>query len=270
MAGTQGDHKSPLMAEEHEEKENEERWLLTYADMITLLVAFFIMMYSLSVLNLEKFKQFAFAIRSGFTGEMDGKKGENIINQSNNISVDPFVISTGGEGKNAMERKSNLGNKSNVNDSIFASIKKEIENLKINKKLLGVINLEEREGNLYIVILTDRIFFKTGEAELTEEAKEILKEIGKILKPLSNEISIEGYTSDSEIINPKYRNNWELSAARAISVIEFFESKMQINPQRMSLTGYGQWRKFSKSENEKIEDRVVIAVMKKTFKKGGK
>lgn len=252
--------------EEHEEKENHERWLLTYADMITLLVAFFIMMYSMSVLNLAKFKQFAMSIRSGFTGEMEGKKGENMISQNSNVSVDPFIINPSANEKLGKEKKSDIGGRSE-NDAIFSKLKEQILNLNINKKFQGLIDITQREGNIYIVILTDKIFFKPGMADLTKEAEQLLTEIGKIIRPLNNEISVEGYTSTTPPANNIYRNNWDLSAARAVSVINFFQDNGFVRPERLSLTGYGQWRPvFGVSEANEKNDRVIIAILRKTLK----
>jgi chemotaxis protein MotB len=251
--------------------DNEERWLLTYADMMTLLVAFFIMMYSMSVLNLAKFKQIALSIKSGFMGEMEGKKGQAVINEDNNMSIQPIVLtkSTADESGGA-KSMTNETSAVSANDAIFANLKKQLIDLKISKKLQGLIDIQQKEGNIYIVIITDKIFFKPGDAVLTDPAKEILTDIGGMLKPLKNEVSVEGYTSVTPPAKSLYRNNWELSAARAVSVISFFQSESKIEPARLSLTGYGQWRPvFGAKDTDEKNDRVLIAVMKKTFR-GGK
>jgi chemotaxis protein MotB len=250
--------------------DNEERWLLTYADMMTLLVAFFIMMYSMSVLNLAKFKQIALSIKSGFMGEMEGKKGQNVINEESNMSIQPIVLTKPSEENAGAKNISNESNGTADNDAIFANLKKQLIDLKISKKLQGLIDIQQKEGNIYIVIITDKIFFKPGDAVLTDPAKDILTDIGGMLKPLKNEVSVEGYTSVTPPAKSLYRNNWELSAARAVSVISFFQSESRIEPARLSLTGYGQWRPvFGVKDTDEKNDRVLIAVMKKTFR-GGK
>jgi len=105
---------------------------------------------------------------------------------------------------------------------------------------------------------------------LTEDAKAILTDIGGMLKPLKNEISVEGYTSTTPPAESLFKNNWELSAARAVSVISFFQNTSMLEPERLSLTGYGQWRPlFGGKGGDEKNDRVLIAVMKKTFR-GGK
>jgi chemotaxis protein MotB len=260
--GAQG---SGGFSEEPEEKENEERWLLTYADMMTLLVAFFIMMYSMSVLNLAKFKQLAMSIKSGFMGEMEGKKGETVVAEEKDLSVEPIVVSKPGE--EGGQLMNNAGGQT-PNDAIFSELKSQLEQLKLSKKLQGILDIKEKKGNIYIVIVTDKIFFLPGEAVLTDDAKSILKDIGALLQPLGNEITVEGYTSATPPANSRYENNWELSAARSISVINFFVQVNGLSPERLSLTGYGQWRPMFGGADDAKNDRVVIAVMKKTFKGG--
>jgi chemotaxis protein MotB len=261
--GTSGS--SPL--DEPEEKENEDRWLLTYSDMMTLLVAFFIMMYSMSVLNLAKFKQVALSIKSGFMGEMEGKKGESVVAEKDNISIEPIVVSNQGAAEST--NKATKNNMEAENDAIFSELKLQLINLKISKKLQGIIDIKEKSGNIYIVIVTDKIFFRPGEAALTEDAKAILLDIGALLVPIHNEITVEGYTSTTPPVESKFENNWELSAARSISVINFFIQVNGLIPERLSLTGYGQWRPMFGGAEDAKNDRVVIAIMKKTFK-GGK
>ncbi len=245
----------PNFQDEHEPEENNERWLLTYADLITLLVAFFIMMYSMSIINLQKFQDLALSLRSGFGGDSTGKKGESIIGEKKSLGVMPVRV----------DNKAGKGEKS-AQDSVFGEVKKQLEELVAMKKLQGIVDIKEREGNLYIVIVTDKIFFEPGDAVLTEHAKEILFEIGKVIKNAGREISVEGYTSNVRPVD-KYADNWELSAARAINVIKFFNTSNGINQQIMSLTGYGEWRPyFAVKGAEGNNDRVAIALMKKTFK----
>lgn len=250
--------------EEEAVHENEERWLLTYADMMTLLVAFFIMMYSMSVLNMAKFQQLAVSVKSGFTGDMEAKKGDTMMGDSKSMTIDPIVISKPGGEKGGKVNRA-LGE--DPSDTIFADLKQQMIDLQISKKLQGIIDIKEKEGNLYIVIITDKIFFLPGKAELTEEAKVILGDIGGMIKPLRNEITVEGYTSITPPADEGFRNNWELSAGRSISVIEFFQDVTLVEPERLSLTGYGEYRPlFNKNTASADNDRVVIAVMKKTFK----
>lgn len=257
MSGNQG--QIPGVDEDEGGHENHERWLLTYADMITLLVAFFMMLYSMSVMNLQKFQEVAISIKSGFGGEDMANKSQDMIGVDNPTGVLPIKI----DSKPAK-------NEIKVDASIFADVKKQISDLIINKKLQNIMDVKMREGNIYIVLLTDKIFFPQGDAILTEDAKSILKDVGQIIEPLRKEISVEGYTASVSPDSLKFRSNWELSAARSISVINFFTSECSIEQKRMSLTGYGEWRPYFATElSSEKNDRVAIAILKKDFK-GGK
>lgn len=238
--------------------ENHERWLLTYADMITLLVAFFMMLYSMSIMDLKKFEEVAISIRSGFGGEDNIKRSKDIIGVENSMGVVPIKV----ENKQSQSESESL--------SVLAEVKQQILDLVALKKLQNIVDVKMREGNIYIIMLTDKIFFPQGDAILTEEAKLILKDIGVILAPLKKEISVEGYTATVLPNAEKFKSNWELSAARSISVISYFSMECGIDQQRMSLTGYGEWRPYFTSElTSEKNDRVAIAILKRDLK-GGK
>lgn len=253
--------------EEPEVPQNEERWLLTYSDMMTLLVAFFIMMYSVSVINLAKFKELTKSVKNSLAGQMEGKNGEAAVIDKGNIAIESVIPNNQGGKDNELAPSTSGG--VNPTDAIFNELKHQLMDLKISKKLQGMIDIKERGGNIYIVIVTDKIFFRPGEAVLTDEAKDILKNIGALLSPMHNEITVEGYTSSVPPSSNKFENNWELSAARLISVINFFIQVNNLAPERLSLTGYGQWRPMFGGPEDMKNDRVIIAVLKKTAK-GGK
>jgi chemotaxis protein MotB len=245
----------PGVDEDEGAHENHERWLLTYADMITLLVAFFMMLYSMSVMNLQKFQEVAISIKSGFGGEDTKKISRQMIGAENSMGVVPVKI------------ENKLGKNESKDVSIFAEVKQQIQDLIMNKKLQNIMDVKMREGNIYIVLLTDKIFFPQGDAVLTDDAKSILKDLGQIIEPLKKEVSVEGYTATVPPDSLKFKSNWELSAARSITVINFFTAECGIEQQRMSLTGYGEWRPYFATElTSEKNDRVAIAILKKDFK----
>ncbi|MCD4813478.1 OmpA family protein [bacterium] len=264
----------------HEEEENAERWLLTYADMITLLVAFFMMMYSMSVINLEKFKAAAIGIRSGFNGPSIGKKqsGDSMIERGVShrpmpqvdimamppISQKSQVVPQGKIAKRAGNRKTGM--------TAAQRRAKRVDKLsgKINKSLVGVTQgdaarvVRERKG-VSIELVGDLIFFPKGTAQLNDEAENILLAVSGVLSSLANEVSIEGYTSPfTQEGNSHFRNSWELSTARAMAVVNFLMEGKKINPARVSVTGFGQYRPEKNSRGTTVaknrDDRVRIFI----------
>lgn len=252
-----------------EEEENQERWLLTYSDMITLLVAFFMMMYSMSVLNLEKFKNAAVGIRSGFNSPAMGLKqtGDSLLEKGVSPQVQP-KIEMPLEPPIAMHMKPkppkpqpSARRPGEPRQTRAERVNKLVEEL--NRNLTGVTHgssarvVAEKTG-VSIELVGNLIFFPAGSAELSAEAKNILIAVSSALRPLSNEISVEGYTAQFEPTPTNhFRNSWELSAARAMAVVQYLTETSRISPGRISLTGYGQYRP---SQLNASNDKVRIFV----------
>lgn len=256
-----------------EEHENAERWLLTYADMITLLVAFFMMMYSMSVINLEKFKQAAIGIRSGFNGPtLQGKEsGDSIIEKGYRpLLVDnpkPVVVPTKEPLISEPRSINPVPAKSRAQEARARRVGALME--KINRSLAGAASskstrvVAENKG-VSIELIGDMIFFPKNSTELSEEAKRVLRAVSLILGQVPNEISVEGHTSSTDKAGG-YSTSWELSTARATGVVKFILSVANnIDPRRIGVTGYGEYRPApgnkSKSAPSPNNDRVRVFI----------
>lgn len=269
-----------------EEEENQERWLLTYADMITLLVAFFMMMYSMSVINLEKFRKAAIGIRSGFNGPaLDSKNnGDTLLEKSERqavvAKVEAFVppreIARGPEmlrpqpvralphaipksAAPAKQVKKKPGKPVVTRADRVADLVK-----KINQSLGAIqpgktVKVIGETRGVAIELIGEPIFFPKDTAQLSAEAKRLLNSLAKILSSLPNEISVEGHASWFEAPQgAPFSNSWELSTARGTTVVEYLLRSGNINPKLVSVTGYGHYR--PESERHKDNDRVRIFV----------
>jgi chemotaxis protein MotB len=265
----------------HEEEENQERWLLTYADMITLLVAFFMMMYSMSVINLEKFKAAAMGIRSGFNGPIinEKKSGDSMINQGTktvplaqvNI-LDPLKKprtdkgtkeDTGlGMGLGLIGQPGKGGGRgtASANQAMGEQAGKELTPGQLRAKRVGeltqkiatrlktiqgigkLVKVTPRNKGVAIELMGDLIFFPKQSAFLSDKAREILSQVAVILAEIPNEVSVEGHTGKFGADNSAFESSWELSTARGTAVVKFLLKKADIHPQRVSITGYGQFR----------------------------
>jgi chemotaxis protein MotB len=230
------------------EEENQERWLLTYADMITLLVAFFMMMYSMSVLNLEKFKQAAIGIRSGFNGEAlkENQAGESIIEKGSAPAVAPELPKvlalpekkSDESGNRARQLKQQREERQTLRAKRIGELTE-----KINQRLASLTGathstrvLPEAKG-VAIELVGDLVFFPRGSAELSADAKKILGAVANVLSDVPNEISAEGHANSAP---PS--GSWELSTTRATKVVKFLLQAGKIDPRRVSVTGYGEYR----------------------------
>lgn len=221
------------------------RWVLTYADMITLLMAFFIMLYSMSILNVNKFKQVAVSVRSGFAGMVEGQ-GKSILSSSGQFSVKPSAID--GE---------SVGVPWRVVQQVQRFIKEE--------GLQNSVKLRADGRGLIVSMATDTVAFQMGQVDLTPKAKSVLNSLGGMLKDIPNSIVVEGHTCDIPTRSDKYPSNVHLSAARASNVAYYLIHNVGVPPQRVAVAGYGEWKPLVPNSNDKnrgLNRRVDLVIMK--------
>lgn len=236
--------KRPHHAEEHE---NEERWLLTYADLITLLMAFFIIMYALSQVDAEKFRKMSVSLSDAF----------------HTPRVTPLELPGYGMGGGVHHTTENSGNEK----------PKETQLQKLGGQLQEMIKLEGL-GNSVAVIsgpgghkltlrLADSLLFDPGSAVLTLPAKDLIGRISAIVVKAGKQVRIEGHTDNVPIHNAQYESNWQLSTARAASVILTLIEGHGIPPEMLSASGYGEYRPLAPNdtpENRARNRRVEFVI----------
>lgn len=223
------------------------RWLLTYADMITLLMAFFIMLYSMSILNLNKFQEVAVSIRSGFAGLVEGQ-GKSILASSGQFSVKPSAIQ--GESVGVPWR-----------------VVKHFQRMIKEEKLENLVKLRADDRGLIVSMASDKVVFERGQVNLTPKALGILDSIGPMLREIPNTIIVEGHTCDLPISNAQCPSNVHLSAARAANVAYYLIHNVGIPAERISVAGYAETRPLvpNTSEANRAMNRRVDLVLAKSI-----
>lgn len=228
-----------------EDQDNHERWLVSYADFITLLFAFFVVMYSISSIEIGKYKQLTNSIGTAFSG--DGSSGVNQTStekglgskgviESNSSIIKPLPLSHLYTEKMRRER-----------DSMAKT------GLEVSNKLAPMIN----EGKIQVIQtsrgiridIQDNLLFSAGSAELSPAANAIISEIVPLIKDNQRKIQVEGHTDNIPIHNAMFYSNWELSAVRASSVVRLL-SYLGISEKRLSATGLGASQPISENETE--------------------
>ncbi|MGE5328598.1 MAG: flagellar motor protein MotB [Deltaproteobacteria bacterium] len=241
------------MPQPEPEKENSERWLLTYSDLITLLLTFFIILYSISQQDAAKFQQVAESLNGALTGSKE------IVGESPGISQI--------QGKSGFHLEVNNEEKEKAEQNKLKEIKKKVEALAKKEGLQSSISVTLEERGVAIRIV-DRVLFNSGYADLTPQADNILRSIGKILYTSQGQyIRIEGHT-DNVPISGKFASNWELSSSRATNVLRLFIDKAGINPRILSAVGYGEYRPLASNSNEEGRTknrRVEIVILNTKF-----
>lgn len=232
----------------HEEHENHERWLVSYADFITLLFAFFVVMYSISSINEGKYK----ILSETLTG---------VFNQPDR-SIKPIPV--GDERPRTTEPDRSMVDEA-ASQQIAASTLQNIAD-SIRDAFGGLLQsdqLKVRGNELWIEIeLSSGLLFPSGDALPNDEAFEIIEKIAKILAPYGNPVHVEGFTDNQPIKTAQYPTNWELSTARAASIVRMLAMD-GVDPSRLAAVGYGEFQPVADNgtaEGRARNRRVVLVV----------
>lgn len=222
-----------------EEHENLERWLVSYADFITLLFAFFVVMYAISQVNEGKYKVLSDALIQAFKDPTTATPLPR--------AVDPKSTSVMPSQQAVLPKKS---------DPQAAQVKKETEKMKgIAKDLMKVMERLVKSGQVKVtqsargiaVEINASVLFASGQANLEGESVMVLKAVAEVLTEVDNNIQVEGYTDNAPINSLLYPSNWELSSARASSVARLFVDG-GIAPDRLVVLGYGENRPMASND----------------------
>jgi chemotaxis protein MotB len=216
---------------QHEEHENHERWLVSYADFITLLFAFFVVMYAISSINEGKYRVLSDSLVNAF---------KNAPSSMQPVEFDARLAAGSGTKpiKAAPPKRTDA--------EIDPRIKKQTENMKqIAQDLLKVMAPLIKEGQVKVtqslrgvtIEINAAVLFAAGQAVLEGEPVKVLSAVAEVLAGVPNKIQVEGHTDDSPIGTPQYPSNWELSTARASSVVRLFAAN-GVAADRMVAVGY--------------------------------
>lgn len=210
---------------EEEEKENKE-WLQTYADTITLVLTFFVLLYSFSTIDAKKFQEISTALQSVLSGQDSSSILE--FKMSGEVPIVGSPIDLGLSDSEEMYQK--------IKGFIDSNNLKDTVQIKTDSR--GVI-----------MELKDNILFDIGNAEIKEPSKAILDKINSLISTFPNEVVVEGHTDNVPIHTEKYPSNWELSTQRAVNVLKYFVQVKGQNPQRFQAAGYGEYRPIAPNNN---------------------
>jgi chemotaxis protein MotB len=225
--------------------ENEERWLLTYSDLITLLFVLFVVMYAISTTDARKFIALAQSVSAAFNADvMQGQQAISINNgQDTTVQQDQSASGT-----------------SPVQSDLNA-IKAALEDYAIGQGLGGEVEVGMAPQGI-VIRLNDALLFSSGRANLDDHARSLVKQVVTIIKPLPNAVRIEGNTDDRSPDGILFSSNWDLSTARALSVLKAMVD-MQMDPARLSALGNAQYNPItpnvddaSRSKNRRVD--IVI------------
>lgn len=248
-----------MSKKKHEEEHVDEAWLLPYSDMLTLLLALFIVMFAMGETDKAKFETMSKEFNVIFSG------GSGAMDSSGN-SIMPMNES--GESQSSENSGTNIdGNSdSKMEQDKMVEIKQNLEE-EINKQgYSDKIKVDINEEGLYISI-QELALFDSGRADILNDMSPLLLKISEFIKGLSNNIRIAGYTDDVPISNSNFRSNWDLSAIRAINVMNFMVNYGGISEEKLSIQAYGQYKPISSNDTEegKAKNRRVEIILVRNY-----
>ena len=228
----------------HEEHENHERWLVSYADFITLLFAFFVVMYSISSVNVGKYRTVSESIKAALNP---------IVSPPS--SPTPLALSTS---KAALTAPDSPGNK----EVAIRKLRNLVKGIKVSPQLAMVRITEKVNGDIVITI-PDQLLFNSGEAAVRPEALRFLEGLGTAIVELNRHTRIEGHTDNVPIRTAQFPSNWELSSTRAVMVVRVLSELYGVPVDHLAAVGHAETRPVTanadaeqRAKNRRVE--VVI------------
>jgi len=244
--------------EEHEEHENHERWLITYADMITLLMVLFIVLFAIGQTDLEKFRRLQAGLAESFGNDGVLESGDGLLPELARIEVPDAAEAAAALSARDHARAAIAQDRAALED-VAAVID---ERLGAAGTRTSVALRVDRRG-LVVTIVTDQVLFDPGSATVRPEGDALLRSIADALADLPNPVTVEGHTDDRPISTGHFASNWELSTARATSVLRLLQRHAAIPPDRLAAAGYADTRPIADNatpEGRAANRRVEVVV----------
>jgi chemotaxis protein MotB len=277
----------------HEEHTNHEAWAIPYGDLITLLLAFFVVMYAMSSVNEGKYRVLSDSLVAAFRGSprtlQPIQVGEKQVGSGADISMSvvqqamlegqpremlepaPIKISDlqRAGSRNAPDQAPSSETLASKVDAEIDAAARELESVakEVEEAMKDLIEenliVVRRQGLWVEVEIRTDILFASGVATLSPQAIEIIKQLAATLKPFPNPIRVEGHTDDRPINTRAFPSNWELSAARAASVVHLF-TREGMSPARLAVIGLGEYRPAQSNataEGRNANRRVLLVIL---------
>lgn len=222
-------------------------WMITYSDMITILMCLFIMFFVMSAKENTKLSE----IKDDLNAKVDGleivneelnNENKELIEENQSLSMTLFQITD-------LEELE-------TSDEEFISFLRE-------NNLLNQITIDQTEKGL-LIRFKNSILFDSGKSEITEQGYLVLAQIGEKLKEIDNDIIVEGYTDNIPMKSERFPSNWELSASRAINVVKYFIDNVGVDEERLAFSGWGERKSIAdnttaegRAQNRRIEITIL-------------
>lgn len=224
--------------------ENHERWLVSYADFITLLFAFFVVMFASAQSGKGKAAEVSESVRNALEHGQLSSAVSTVLGRGRHESKRPPITKAPTkerENPAPPEPEKHAADLAPYLDVLQKGLEKELKSGKLEVKL---------SARGLIISMREAAFFSSGAETVSPSSMETLERIAPIVRSLPNPVRLEGHTDSRPIHTPRFRNNWELSAARSIAMLEILRDKFGVPEQRMAVAGYGENAPTDTNETE--------------------
>jgi len=246
------------------EEKGAPKWMVTFSDMMTLILVFFILLFSMSVVDAQKFRAIAdsFQDRAVFDFYPSVVPFENPA-EDRDVKDDPFESEVD-PFESFMEM-----DEEEINEQLDELFEEVTEYLEVNELTEQISASRDDRG--VVLVLQEQALFETARADIIDEAEPFLGKVGTLLSTIPNMVKVEGHTDNRPISTPQFPSNWELSGARASSVIRFLIDEETLEPGRFLAVGYGDTRPVApnnSADNFQQNRRVVLVISDPTYSEG--
>jgi chemotaxis protein MotB len=243
-----------MAKKKHPEHVNHERWLVSYADFITLLFAFFVVMFATSQTDSVKVGKFADSFSKAIQWTVFSAEGAGFLEGA---PSNPGVASDNAATPDRPKNRPKGGEFEQAKD-----LKGAVKKLQASAPILAGLKIEEAKGEL-VLRLPERLVFDRGQADIKDEGKIALAAIADEIAARPVKLRVEGHTDSSPIHTARFPSNWELSTCRATAVIQFFIEKKSFDPERLTAAGYAEYHPVADNDTEEgraLNRRVDLVI----------
>lgn len=256
-------------------------WMATFSDLMNLLLCFFVLLFAMSSVDSEKYEALLASLSGNFSVFQSGSSmvGDSVYvasgaNQMVEVSkyFAEFTEEGGQEGVNQLDSKEEYEEqleqqKAEAAEQLYEEVAKKTE----EENLEDIVNVDKDESNQYIRIsIGGAVLFNSGDATIKKEARSILSRVGDILETYDDHLKkIEGHTDNVKMSGGKYEDNWELSTARASSVLKFMLTQKEMDPYTLEASGRGEYVPVAdnstaegRARNRRVEFKIYTDIIK--------
>lgn len=259
----------------HEKEPNHERWLVSYADFITLLFAVFVTLYAMSQTDKKKVEEVMASLRESFGYSKMSLGDKPTVIDSAPMMIIPSMkseIATAQRPRVTGKAKGAGGGsgKSKANEQDFRSLKAAIDAYLVKQGAQGKVSVDISRRGL-VVSLKEAGFFDSGSARVKDSSLSLLDKVAQALGEYNNNIRVEGHTDNIPISTAQFPSNWELSTTRATSVVHYLITRHQFDADTIAVAGYGEFRPVADNgtpEGRQKNRRVDIVLLSENGERG--